>query len=126
LRFLADENFPRAAVVALEAAGHDIIWVRLAAPGAADADVLAAATRESRILLTFDKDFGELAARSALPPGCGVVLFRIPAPSSDAAGQRLAARVAARDDWNGHFSVIEPGRVRMRRLTGLRRRPAVR
>jgi predicted nuclease of predicted toxin-antitoxin system len=118
LRFLADENFPRAAVAALEAAGHDIVWVRLAAPGAADADVLAAAARESRILLTFDKDFGELAARSALSPGCGVVLFRVPAPSSDAAGQCLAARVAARDDWNGHFSVIEPGRVRMRRLRG--------
>jgi predicted nuclease of predicted toxin-antitoxin system len=118
LRFLADENFPRAAVTALEAAGHDIVWVRLAAPAAADADVLAAAARESRILLTFDNDFGELAARSALPPGCGVVLLRVPAPSSDAAGQSLAARIAARDDWDGHFSVIEPGRVRMRRLRG--------
>jgi predicted nuclease of predicted toxin-antitoxin system len=114
LRFLADENFPGAAVAALEAAGHDIAWVRLVAPGAAD--VLAAAAHEGRILLTFDKDFGELAAQSALPPGCGIVLFRIPAPSSNPAGQRLAARIAARDDWNGHFSVVEPGRVRMRRL----------
>jgi predicted nuclease of predicted toxin-antitoxin system len=116
LRFLADENFPGAAVAALEAAGHDIVWVRLATPGAADADVLAAALRERRVLLTFDKDFGELAARSALPPDCGVLLFRVPAPSSDSAAQRLAARIAARDDWNGHFSVVEPGRVRMRRL----------
>jgi predicted nuclease of predicted toxin-antitoxin system len=116
LRFLADENFPRAAVVALEAAGHDVAWVRLAAPGAADADVLAAAVRESRILLTFDKDFGELAARSALPPGCGIVLFRVPTPRSDRAAQRLAARITARDDWTGHFSVVEPGRVRMRRV----------
>jgi predicted nuclease of predicted toxin-antitoxin system len=80
--------------------------------------VLAAAARESRILLTFDKDFGELAARLALPPASGVVLFRVPAPSSDAAGLRLAARIVARDDWNGHFSVVEPGRVRMRRLRG--------
>ena len=103
-------------MAALEAVGHDIVWVRLAAPGAADTDVLAAAVREHRILLTFDKDFGELAARSALPPGCGVVLFRVPAPSSDQAASRLAARVAARDDWNDHFSVVEPGRVRMRRL----------
>jgi predicted nuclease of predicted toxin-antitoxin system len=121
LRFLADENFPRAAVAALQAAGHDIAWVRLAAPGAADADVLAVAASESRVLLTFDndfgdRDFGELAARWALPPGCGIVLFRVPAPSSDRAGQRLAARIAVRDDWNGHFSVVEPGRVRMRRL----------
>jgi hypothetical protein len=116
MRFLADENFPRAAVAALEAAGHDIAWVRLTTPGAADADVLAAAARESRVLLTFDKDFGELAARSALPPGCGVVLFRLPAPGAEPAAGRLVARIAARDDWNGHFSVIEPGRVRMRRL----------
>jgi hypothetical protein len=116
LRFLADENFPRAAVAALEAAGHDIVWVRLAAPGAADADVLGMAAREGRVLLTFDKDFGELAARSPLASGCGVVLFRVPAPSAALTGERLAARVAERDDWNGHFSVVEPGRVRMRRL----------
>jgi predicted nuclease of predicted toxin-antitoxin system len=121
LRFLVDEDFSPAAVAALEAAGHDIPWVRLAAPGAADAEVLAVAARESRVLLTFDndfgyRDFGELAARWALPPGCGIVLFRVPAPSSDPAGQRLAARIAARDDWKGHFSVVEPGRVRMRRL----------
>jgi hypothetical protein len=34
------------------------------------------------------------------------VLFRVPAPSSDPAGQRLAARIAERDDWNGHFSIV--------------------
>jgi predicted nuclease of predicted toxin-antitoxin system len=116
LRFLADENLPRAAVTALEAGGHDILWVRHSAPGASDIDVLAMAAREVRVLLTFDKDFGELAARWALTAGCGVVLLRVPAPRSDRAGQRLAARIAARDDWSGHFSVIEPGRVRMRRL----------
>jgi predicted nuclease of predicted toxin-antitoxin system len=67
LRSLADENFPSAAVAALKAAGDDIAWVSLTAPGAADADVLAIAVREGRVLLTFDKDFGELAARSGLP-----------------------------------------------------------
>ena len=61
MRFLANENFPGAAVTALEAAGHDVVWVRTATPGAADPDVPAWATREERILLTFDKDFGELA-----------------------------------------------------------------
>jgi predicted nuclease of predicted toxin-antitoxin system len=70
LRFLADENFPRAAVAALEAAGHDIVWVRLAAPGAADADVLAAAARESRILLTFDWRRGRHCRRAAGSRSC--------------------------------------------------------
>jgi predicted nuclease of predicted toxin-antitoxin system len=81
LRFLANENFPGAAVAALEAAGHDIVGVRMAAPGMSDPEVLAWAAREHRILLTFDKDFGELAQRSALPLTCGVVLLCLLMPS---------------------------------------------
>ena len=116
MRFLANENFPGAAVTALEAAGHDVVWVRIAAPGATDADVLAWAAREERILLTFDKDFGELARGSALPLACGVVLLRTPMPVPSEVGQRLADLIMERDDWAGYFSVIEPGRVRMRPL----------
>jgi hypothetical protein len=116
MRFLANENFPGSAVAALEAAGNDVVWVRAAAPGLTDADVLAWAVREQRVLLTFDKDFGELASASQLPARCGVVLFRIPMPPPGAIGRRLADLIARRDDWAGHFSVVEPGRVRMRPL----------
>lgn len=116
MRFLANENFPGAAVTALAAAGHDVVWVRIAAPGTTDPDVLAWAAREERILLTFDKDFGELAKRSPLPRTCGVVLLRMPMPRPGDVGRRLADLIAARDDWAGCFSVIEPGRVRMRPL----------
>jgi predicted nuclease of predicted toxin-antitoxin system len=71
MRFLANENFPGAAVTALQAAGHDVVWVRIAAPGTTDPDVLAWAARDERMLLTLDKDFGELARGSALPRTCG-------------------------------------------------------
>ena len=117
MRFLANENFPGAAVTALEAAGHDVVWVRTAAPGTGDRDVLAWTVRESRILLTFDKDFGELARNTALPTACGIVLLRVPMPPPGDIGSRLGDLVTARGDWAGHFSVIEPGRVRMRPLT---------
>ena len=116
MRFLANENFPGAAVSVLKSAGHDIAWVRTMAPGMSDPDVLALAARESRIVLTFDKDFGELARGSALPTTCGVILFRIPMPRPSDVGTRLADLITARDDWAGHFSVVEPGRVRMRVL----------
>jgi predicted nuclease of predicted toxin-antitoxin system len=116
MRFLADENFPGAAVAALVAAGHDVAWVRNAAPGMSDPDVLAWATRDERTLLTFDKDFGELARASALPSTCGVVLFRMPMPSPGSIGPHLSKVLTARNDWAGHFSVVEPGRVRMRPL----------
>ena len=118
MRFLANENFPGAAVIALAGAGHDIVWVRDLARGMKDAEVLAWAASEQRILLTFDKDFGELARRAAPGGECGVVLFRIPMPPSDQVGRRLTELLGARADWAGHFSVIEPARVRMRRLAG--------
>lgn len=116
MRFLADENFPASALRALEDAGHDVVWVRTEAPGRGDPEVLAWAAREERLLITFDKDFGELAITARLPSACGVLLFRIAPPRSGDAGRRLAELLESRNDWAGHFSVIEPGRVRMRSL----------
>jgi predicted nuclease of predicted toxin-antitoxin system len=116
MRFLANENFPGSAVVVLTPAGHDVVWVRTAAPGMGDRAILAWAGRESRILLTFDKDFGELARSATLPTGTGVVLLRIPMPKPSEAGQSLAALITSRSDWADHFSVLEPGRIRMRPL----------
>jgi predicted nuclease of predicted toxin-antitoxin system len=116
MRFLADENFPGEAIKALRASGNDVIGIGDDAPGTSDAEVLARAAREQRVLLTFDKDFGELARAAPLPDGCGVVLLRIPMPRPDGVGQQLAGLILARDDWASHFSVIEPGRIRMRPL----------
>ena len=80
MRFLADENVPSVTVRALQEAGHDVAWVITTAPGTGDQDVLAWTAHERRILLTFDKDFGELARRAGLPAVCGVLLFRVPMP----------------------------------------------
>jgi predicted nuclease of predicted toxin-antitoxin system len=113
MRILANENFPRIAVEALRAAGHDVAWVRSEQPGSLDEEVLARAQAEGRPLLTFDKDFGELAFRSGLSAASGVILFRILAPSP-AVLARLAVRVLdSRSDWAGHFCVIENDRIRM-------------
>lgn len=116
MRFLANENLPGDAVAALERDRHDVVWVRTAAPGSTDESILAWAVREDRVLLTFDKDFGELAWRFRLPAKSGIILFRLPMPEAGKAGEILAARIGERSDWAGHFSVVEPGRIRMRRL----------
>lgn len=104
MRFLANENIPGALVRALRGAGNDVIWI--AGVGG---------TRRAYSAY-FDKDFGELAKASGLPPACGVILLRVPMPRADEVGQRLTSLIMARHDWAGHFSVIEPGRVRMRSL----------
>jgi predicted nuclease of predicted toxin-antitoxin system len=116
MRILANENFPGVAVMALREAGHDVVWVRTDAPGISDPEVLEWAAREERILMTFDKDFGELARASALPRTCGIVLLRVPLENPSDVGQRIAQLVASRDDWANHFSIVEPTRVRMRPL----------
>jgi predicted nuclease of predicted toxin-antitoxin system len=115
MRFLANENVPGAAVRCLAEAGHDVAWVRATSPGIADSDVPAWAIREHRILLTFDKDFADLARTTVMPRSVGIILFRLPVLPAREAGRYLTTLVTSRDDWAGNFSVLEPGRVRMRR-----------
>src|ERR1700720_1842954 len=63
MRFLADENVPFGVVEELIAVGHDAEWVGKLAPGVPDGEVLRHAAMDGRILLTFDKDYGDLAHR---------------------------------------------------------------
>ena len=113
MRLLADENFLGDAVTALRAGGHDVAWIRTDHPGIGDDQVLAIAQREERIVLTFDKDFGELAFRYRLPATSGVILFRISTPSPENATRAVCTAIEGRRDWGGHFSVVEDSRIRM-------------
>lgn len=118
MNFLANENFPLDAVEALRMSGHDVAWIRADAPGSTDPQVLARAVAEQRVLLTFDKDFGDLAFHAGLPVSCGIVLFRLRAKSAAALAALVSVAIASRTDWTAHFSVVEPGRIRMRLLPG--------
>jgi hypothetical protein len=71
----ANENFPGQAVHALRENGHDVLWMAEQGPRTADVDVLALADAEGRLLVTFDKDFGELAVRRRLRATSGIVLL---------------------------------------------------
>lgn len=116
MNLLANENFPRSAVEALRAAGYDVVWVRTDMSGAADVEVLARAEADGRVLLSFDKDFGELAFRSGLPATCGVVLFRFAPLSPEFVAERVVTTLAGATHWAGHFAVVEETRIRIRPL----------
>jgi predicted nuclease of predicted toxin-antitoxin system len=116
MRLCANENLPEESILRLRQSGHDVLWIREARPGSPDAEVLALAHAESRLLITFDKDFGELVFRSGAKASHGIVLFRIAQPSATAVATKIAAVLASRDDWIGQFSVVEDFSVRMRSL----------
>lgn len=120
MKILANENFPGSAVEALRQHGHDVAWVRTDSPGIADPEVMARAAAETRLLVTFDKDFGELAFRERQFAAAGIVLFRV-IPDSPAWIADFATSVLeSRSDWAGHFSVVEERRVRMTPLPKMR------
>lgn len=116
MRFSANENFPGGAVVALRGAGHDVFWVHAEMPGAPDDVVLAHAVAEDRVLLTFDKDFGDLVYRLGASANCGILFFRIPTISPEFVINRVMAAIAARDNWSGVFAVVEVDQIRIRPL----------
>ncbi len=116
MKFLANENFPLDAVEALREKGNEVAWIRADSPGVDDQTVLKRAVTENRILLTFDKDFGELAFRSKLPATSGIVLFRFTIRSPQVAVKRVTTAIASRQDWAGHFAVIDDFQIRMRKL----------
>lgn len=116
MKLLANENFPLLAVVALRDVGHDVVWARTEMPGEMDDVILQRAQDEERLVVTFDKDFGELAFRWGLAAGCGVILFRLRTQSPEHVRKRVVETLAERVDWLGHFFVVEEHRIRIRPL----------
>ena len=92
----------------LRSRGHDLVWIEEETPGISDQAVLSRATSEERILLTSDKDFGDLVFRDELKAPFGVILFRIRRenrlPSEIA--QIIVNTLESRSNWAGHFSVV--------------------
>ncbi len=116
MRWLADECVAAPLVVFLRAGGHDVLYVAESAAGLNDSDVIALALREKRLLLTEDKDFGDLVFRRerTVP---GVVLMRTDFENPVRKTLRLEAAIERYGEGLfGRYTVIEEGRVRSRRL----------
>ena len=113
---MADVNMLEQAVAKLRDDGHDVLFVKDEQPLALDPDILAWATREERLLITFDRDFGELSQRYGFRAPYGIILFRIPdeLPTSERA-ELIIRNVSAPVDWPGYLWVIN---IRRRPVLG--------
>lgn len=115
MNFLADEGVDRQIVHRLRNEGHAVIYVADLEPGISDGAVLDLANRESAVLVTADKDFGEIVFRQGRSSG-GVVLIRLEGLSSESKARIVSRAINAHlDEIPGNFSVLSPGALRIRR-----------
>lgn len=115
MKFLADEGVDKPIVDALRTEGFDVQYILETNPGLNDHAVLSIAESENLILITLDKDFGELVFRLKKLHS-GIILIRLPGyhPSAKAVLtlQLLKEHI---DELPGAFTVIQPHAIRIRK-----------
>ena len=96
---LADEQFPLPVVRNLRARGHDVVTAQDAGlTGAADPDVLAAATADGRAVLTYDRDYIRLHKSGVTHAG---IVFASEDLDFDALADRIHTALEANPDLTG-------------------------
>jgi len=115
MRLVADENIDRLVVDSLRYAGFEVISIREIAPGSMDEAVLSRSVADAGLLLTADKDFGDLVFRQGLVMH-GVVLIRLSGISQSAKARLLVEVFRTHAAlFPRNFTVIEPQGIRVRR-----------
>jgi predicted nuclease of predicted toxin-antitoxin system len=114
LRFLVDGCVTRLAAQLLRDLGHDVVEIAAAATDPGDAEVLARAHRENRVLVTMDNDFGKLVFQHG-SPHAGII--RIALQSIDGQLTRLGELLRRHrpEDIEGNLVTIERRRFRFLR-----------
>jgi len=114
VNLVADEDVDRPVVARLRQDGHDVVYIAELSPSVPDEDVLQQANARRAVLLTSDKNFGELVFRQRLVHS-GVVLLRLAGlantTKAEIVGEVCRDRAA---ELVGAFSVISPGQIRIR------------
>jgi predicted nuclease of predicted toxin-antitoxin system len=113
VKLLLDACVWGGARAALTAAGHDVVWAGEWAEDPGDEAILARALQERRVLVTLDKDFGELAiVRGEHHSGIVRIVDFAARDLAGACLQVLALHGA--DLIAGALVTVEPGRIRVR------------
>lgn len=116
MKILADESVDKDIVLRLRHDGHDVGYVAEMSPGIMDEEVLILANNENILLLTADKDFGELIFRQGYVKR-GIVLYRLAGLSPQEKAEIVSLAIAEHsDDLLKSFSVVMERAVRIRRV----------
>jgi predicted nuclease of predicted toxin-antitoxin system len=116
MRWLADECVSARLVTRLRQAGYDVSYAAELVPSMPDSELLGVARRDNRLLLTDDKDFGELVVRRQWRAP-GVVLMRIVSEQPEIRWRRLQAVIERfGEGLYGKHIVVDDRRIRFRQI----------
>jgi len=113
LKLLLDTCVWGGARPVLQAAGHDVIWAGDWEQDPGDEEILARAQRDARVLVTLDKDFGELAIVHGLPHSGIIRLVNLSARQQGESCLRVLSRFGDQL-LKGAILTVERDRVRIR------------
>jgi predicted nuclease of predicted toxin-antitoxin system len=115
MNIVADEGVDKQIVDRLRQDGHMVVYIAEESPGSTDDVILDLANAQESILVTADKDFGELVYRLNRVMK-GVILVRLPGIQPDTKAAIVALALATHSaEMLGAFSVISPGNLRIRK-----------
>jgi predicted nuclease of predicted toxin-antitoxin system len=112
-KFLANENVPTEAIDLARQNGIDVTAMREIGPGSDDDKVLALSVNEGRILVTFDKDFGDMVFHQGKQASAGVILLRPRLRDGNYLAQFMLGVLSQPVAWEGCFSVAREGQLRV-------------
>ena len=112
--FLANENFPRPSTLILRNNGFLVKSIQEEYQGISDEEVIQLALDTRLIILTFDRDYGELIFKYAKENPPAVVYFRekgnIPEFAANCLLNLLKSNIVLADS----FTVVEENNIRQR------------
>jgi predicted nuclease of predicted toxin-antitoxin system len=115
LKIIADESIDRQIVERLRRDGHDVLFIAELDPGIDDETVLGHSRRSNAVLLTADKDFGELVFRQHLAHS-GVLLIRLAGLKPDLKAELVSSTFKQHsDELSIGFAVLSRRALRLRK-----------
>lgn len=124
MKFLVDESVEFTVARYLRSLGHDVVTVAEDFPSVADADILTYAWRQERILVTNDKDFGELVFLHGRAHR-GVIFFRLRRQDAASKIERFGVLLTKhKEKLLDHFVVVSERSVRIRKPLLVRTSPS--
>ena len=113
MKILLDTCVWGGALKELEASGYDVVWAGDWPEDPGDEEILNRAYSEGRILVTLDKDFGEIAVIRGIPHSGILRLVNLGARQQGSVCLRVIDMYGS-ELQSGAIVTAEPGRLRIR------------